>query len=78
MTAASTEERPIAVWMQMLEQIEEAVERRLAQVEEPRGRKPTPGRRQRRRYRSLASDWPRCTRGWIAPNATPPKPMRRC
>jgi chromosome segregation ATPase len=35
MKASSTEARPIATWMQVLDQIEAAVGRRLAQVEEP-------------------------------------------
>ena len=37
MTASSREERPIAAWMQVLDQIEGSVDRRLAQVEEPAG-----------------------------------------
>jgi hypothetical protein len=37
MTATPTEERPIAAWMQVLDQIEGSVGRRLAQVEEPAG-----------------------------------------
>jgi hypothetical protein len=35
MTASSTEGRPIGAWLQVLEQIEGALARRLAQVEEP-------------------------------------------
>lgn len=35
MKASSREERPIAVWMQVLEQMEGSVGQRLAQVEEP-------------------------------------------
>jgi hypothetical protein len=35
MMASSTEARPIATWMQVLDQIEGAVGRQLAQVEEP-------------------------------------------
>jgi hypothetical protein len=37
MKASSREERPIAAWMQVLDQIEGSVGRRLAQVEEPAG-----------------------------------------
>ncbi|HBI44045.1 MAG TPA: hypothetical protein DDY78_14515 [Planctomycetales bacterium] len=37
MTALPTEARPIAAWMQVLDQIEGSVGRRLAQVEEPAG-----------------------------------------
>jgi len=37
MTALSTEVRPIAAWMRVLDQIESSVELRLAQVEEPPG-----------------------------------------
>ncbi len=37
MTASPTEARPIAAWMQVLDQIQGSVGRRLAQVEEPAG-----------------------------------------
>jgi hypothetical protein len=37
MTASPMEARPIAAWMQVLDQIEGSVGRRLAQVEEPAG-----------------------------------------